>query len=106
MLEHLAATNPSAFLGGFAILALFSSIGAVQVLRFLVRWELRLRADARWRRDGRRIRRRVAASRVSAPYPLTKPAPLAAPGSINGLADYLDGKRARGFSEDAGPRDW
>ncbi|GAA4150175.1 hypothetical protein [Leifsonia shinshuensis] len=106
MLEHLAATNPTAYWAGFAIFALFSSVGAVQVLRFLVRWELRLRADARWHRDGRRIRRRVAANRVSAPHPLTKPAQLATPGSINGLSDYLDGQRARPFSEDAGPRDW
>jgi hypothetical protein len=106
MLEHLAATDPTAFWGGFALLALFASVGAVQVLRWLVAWELRLRADARWRKEGASIRRRVAANRVSAPHPLTTPAPLSSAGSINGLADYLDQPRARPFSEEAGPRDW
>lgn len=106
MLEHLAASNPSAYWAAFAFFALMSSIGAVQVLRFLVRWELRLRADASWRRDGRTIRRRVAANRVSAPHPLAQGAQLASSGPINGLADYLDGPRARPFSDDPGPRDW
>ena len=106
MLEHLAATNPTTFWGAFAFLALCSSVGAVQILRWLVSWELRLRADARWHRQGRTIRRNVAANRISAAHPLTKPAQLATPGSISGLSDYLDGKRARPFSDDAGPRDW
>lgn len=76
MLERLAATDRTVYWAGFALLALFSSVGAIQILRSLVRWELRLRADARWRREVRAIRRRFTANTVSAPNPLTKPTQL------------------------------
>ena len=105
MIEQLAANHPTAYWAVFAALGLFTSTGAVTILRWLVGWELRIRADARWRRDGRRISRTVRNTRVSAPHPLIKPAQIPTR-TINGLADYLDGPRARPFGSDPGPRDW
>ncbi|HWU46657.1 MAG TPA: hypothetical protein VN133_07880 [Humibacter sp.] len=99
-LVAVAVRGPVFFFVSFAVIGLLVVVGAVTSLRWLVALERRYLGAV----FARTARRRVAPVRRN--VLVRHPAPSARPVGSGGLADFLDGPRARPYNPEPGPRDW